>query len=119
MVPPIRKETVKRLEHVSQESPVFLVLAQPSGLLVGRFVSQLVEILITFPLVLSRSKLPIVFHELLEASAIDENHSTDVDIFRFHLPKRSGADPHRAPYTCNDHAPPQLRSVASTDGPTI
>ena len=29
-----------------------------------------------------------MFHELLEASAFDKNHSGDVDILRFHLSQR-------------------------------
>jgi len=29
-----------------------------------------------------------VFHELLEARAVDKNHSGDIDILRLHFPKR-------------------------------
>ena len=79
---------VEGLEHIAEERPVFLLLAEPGSSLVRCFVLQLVEILLAFPLFLGRWRMPIVFHELLEASAVDKNHFGDVGIFRFHLPQR-------------------------------
>src|SRR6202040_2052034 len=79
---------VKRLEHVAKKGPVFLVLAESRGLLVRRFVFQLVEIVVTLLLFFGGWKLPIVLQELLEASAIDDDYPRHVDTFRFHLPER-------------------------------
>src|ERR1700740_2235352 len=53
-----------------------------------RFMLQLLEIVVTFLLLLRRWKLPIVLHKLLKTGTVDYHHSRDVDILRFHLPER-------------------------------
>jgi hypothetical protein len=79
---------VEGLEQVAQERPVFLILPEPRRLLGRRFVLQLFEILVALPLFRGRRKMSVVLYELLKASPVDERHSGDVDIFRFHLPQR-------------------------------
>src|SRR5690242_16801468 len=79
---------VEGLEQVAEERPVFLVLAEPCGPLVRRFMLQFFEILLVLPLFLDGWKLSVVFHELFEVSAVDKNYSGDVDILRFHVPER-------------------------------
>lgn len=49
---------------------------------------QLFEILVALRLFLDRWKLPVVFHDLPEASAVNKHHSGHVDIFRSNLPER-------------------------------
>src|ERR1700730_571534 len=79
---------VEGRQHFLKEGPVLLILTEPSSSLARRFVLQLVEILIAFPPFHGRRKLPVMFHELLEAGTVDKNHAGDVDIFRFYLSQR-------------------------------
>src|SRR5580704_12010632 len=79
---------VEGLAQVPEKRHVFLVLAEPRSLLLRRFVLQFLEILVAFFLFLDRWKLTVMFYELLKANAIDENHSRDVNSFRFHLSLR-------------------------------
>src|SRR6266566_455328 len=76
---------VEGLEYFLEERPVLLVLAEPGSSLLRRFALQFFELLSAFPLLLGRWGLPVVFDELFETHAVDENHSGDVDIFGFHL----------------------------------
>src|SRR5437016_12899135 len=57
---------------------------------------------------------PVVLHGLLEASAVDNDHSGDVDFFRFYVPEQV-----QAPLFITCRVTCQLRSVAATDWPTI
>ena len=49
---------------------------------------QFLEILIKFFLFFGGWKLSVALHELLEACAVDQNHSGDIDFFRFQLSLR-------------------------------
>src|ERR1700720_3502524 len=82
------KTEIEGLQQVPEKRPIFLVLAESRSLLLRRFVLQFLEILVVFFLFLGRWMMTVVFHELLKANAVDESHSSDVDIFRFHVPQR-------------------------------
>src|ERR1700683_1573116 len=82
------KIEVEGLEHLREERPVFLVLAELRALLGRCFMLQPLEILVAFPLFRGRWRLSIMFHEPFEASAVNESHFGDVGIFRFELPQR-------------------------------
>src|ERR1051326_8836081 len=61
---------------------------------------QLVEIFVASLLLSRRWRLPVVFQELLKASAVDHHHSGEVDTFRFQLPERVQAPIIIAFYIC-------------------
>src|ERR1043166_10196496 len=52
---------------------------------------QVVEIFVASLSLLGRWRLPVVFQELLKASAVDHHHSGDIDTLRFHLAERAQA----------------------------
>src|SRR5882724_8255009 len=82
------KTEVEAIEHVAQERPVFPLFPEPRSPLFRRFMLQFLEILIKFFLCFWRWKQSVAFHKLLEACAVDQNHSRDIDFFRFQLSLR-------------------------------
>ena len=82
------KTIVEAFEQVAENRPIFQLFPLPRSPLLRRCMLQFLEILIEFFLFFCRWKLSVAFHKLLEASAGDQNHSGDVDFFRFQLSHR-------------------------------